>query len=287
MRIRLDARGAAVRSGKRVLEGASIRKAIAEATDVYAQVLWRTTNAVPAAFVPATWVEDALPAGDGKTWAAVSDWAKIAEPAKEGGSVHIWDGTRPWGRPDKSRFRLGCPASVKLTGSTQETVEIQFLGFAPFVPPVDSTTLPRRAGARKVVEVVGDIGLALQVAPPAPQPASRPDHAALGQRWANALLQGRVDEVMLLSDVPFNWDGTAVKASVDDLRAGFDSVVEDKGARNLAIEEAFVVPAEEGARAFRMPILPELVYVRAVIGDEGIMIAIKPGSEPKVVGFED
>jgi hypothetical protein len=366
---------------------------------------------VPEAFVAASWVGDALPAGEGKTWAAVSDWAKIAQTPDGAASIDIWDGTRPWGHPDEDGIQLGCPATVGIAGVTEGTLDIQFFGFAPFAPPVDSTTLPWRAGARKVVEVVGNIGLALQVAPPEPTPwprvrarvvygtddekqrapveswiadavtrsgapftgaytdwielevhekvlyspmqggrvikgraspwgdvfhvavsghkieglqtlelgrgddafvqltrypgihntfivleapnradeASAPEHdiAALGQRWADALLQGRVDEVMATSDVPFAWDGTAVKATVEELRAGLEFLVKDKGARKLAIEEAFEVPKDEGVKAFTTPMPSGVVYVKAVIGDEGIIIAVKPGPAPKVVGFRD
>jgi hypothetical protein len=120
--------------------------------------------------------------------------------------------------------------------------------------------------------------------------APKPDFAELGQRWVGALLQGRVDDVMSLSDVPFNWDGKKIVPTRDELRKLLDSVVEDKGARTIRVEEAFLVPAADTARAaerFALLQAPSLIYCKAVIGDEGVLVAIRPGKTPKVAGFRD
>jgi hypothetical protein len=108
---------------------------------------------------------------------------------------------------------------------------------------------------------------------------------AAAESWVNALLGGDAEKTMALSAVPFAWDKKHVVETLDDLKKKVEAVVADKGKRDL---KATKVEVESDVSEVRDDCFPvDRVIVRVMLGDEGILVCVRPGSEFRVVGFRD
>lgn len=63
------------------------------------------------------------------------------------------------------------------------------------------------------------------------------------------MLQGRVEQVVAVSDVPFSWDKVEAVKTVEELKAKFESVIKSKGVRNLQAGDATFLKGEEATQA--------------------------------------
>jgi hypothetical protein len=122
----------------------------------------------------------------------------------------------------------------------------------------------------------------------APAPATA--EAKLAAAWVTHLLAGRVEEVMALSAVPFSWDRKEVVKTADDLRKLFQQVAAKKGARDWTPDAAEALTGDATADALKKHSLLEdatIVPVKITVKGESIVVLVKPGPEPKVVGSSD
>ncbi len=112
----------------------------------------------------------------------------------------------------------------------------------------------------------------------------------IAQLWVTALLQGRVEQVVAVSDVPFVWDEREVVKTAEELKTKIEGVIKTKGVRNLQAGEATFLKDAEVAQAadrFNMLDVAGLAFVLVKIDTEGVLLAIKSGNQLKVGGFSD
>jgi len=105
--------------------------------------------------------------------------------------------------------------------------------------------------------------------------------------WFKALVSGDVDRVMGLSAVPFSWDRKNLLASRDTLKAAYQQVVANKGARDLKPTEISLVDDKEIVAKHYLGKEKGVVTVMIRIEDEGVAVFVRPGKLFKVVGFSD
>ena len=79
-----------------------------------------------------------------------------------------------------------------------------------------------------------------------------------------------------LSEVPFSFDRKQEVGDLKQLRNIYDQIVSKKGKRDL-VPSSIEVKSPE----------PEKVEVVLMVGDEGVLVLIKPGDAYKVIGFSD
>jgi hypothetical protein len=122
----------------------------------------------------------------------------------------------------------------------------------------------------------------------APAPAAA--EAKLAAAWVTHLLAGKVEEIMALSAVPFSWDRKEVVKTADELRALFQQVAAKKGARDWTPDGAEALTGDPAADALKKHSLLEdatIVPVKITVKGEAIVVLVKPGAEPRVIGFSD
>jgi hypothetical protein len=136
------------------------------------------------------------------------------------------------------------------------------------------------------------------VKPPSAPPVNEHVAQQTAQVWVTALLQGRVDQVLGTSAVPFSWDNVELVANMDDLKALLDGVVKNKGIRHtLQAGETTklkgVAPQEllsDNGRFHLLKDVPGVAFVSVKLEAEKktdtIWIAIDPATH-KVIGFSD
>jgi RNA polymerase sigma factor (sigma-70 family) len=117
------------------------------------------------------------------------------------------------------------------------------------------------------------------------------------QLWVTSLLQGRIDQVVAVSDVPFGWDKREALKTTEELKIKLEGVIKTKGVRNQQAGETIFLKEEEAAQAaerFKMLDTAGLVYVLVNVpnpeksrGFDQVLLGIKPGNQLKVVGFSD
>jgi len=78
-------------------------------------------------------------------------------------------------------------------------------------------------------DVSGQAGEDKAVANKAPTMASKD----VAEKWIIALLSGKIDRLMSLSTVPFSWDRKMLIKTEDDLKALYNKVLANKGARDI------------------------------------------------------
>lgn len=98
----------------------------------------------------------------------------------------------------------------------------------------------------------------------------------VAKAWFTSLMQGETAVTTSLSAVPFAFDKTQEVKTLSDLKQLYDQVVAKKGKRDLKPTSVKIQSSS-----------PEKVEVVLMIGDEGIVIEVKPGEAFRVIGFRD
>jgi len=111
---------------------------------------------------------------------------------------------------------------------------------------------------------------------PVPKEEREGSAVQVAAAWFSALARGDTAVAAALSDVPFAYDGPQEVRSHTELKRLFDLVVARKGRRDLRPESVRVVDAT-----------PERIDVALSIGDETVVIRVRPGDACRVVGFRD
>ena len=118
----------------------------------------------------------------------------------------------------------------------------------------------------------------LLIAPAAAADATRIDRdqsaSQVAEAWFNSLIRGNTAVTTSLSDVPFSFDREKEIDKLDELQRNFDAFVADKGGRDLK-PSAIEIKSSS----------PDRVEIVLKIGDEGIVVFVRPGDAFKVVGF--
>jgi hypothetical protein len=150
--------------------------------------------------------------------------------------------------------------------------------------------------ARRRTQFIGEFKLIVRVTEAYGAPALDEQAAKqTAQGWVSDLLAGRVDQVLGASVTPFCWDKRELVSTSEELKRKLAAVVRVKSVRNIPIREVVVLKdksAVEVAERFKLLDTAGLTFVAVYVerdrGDtEGIAVAIKPGAQPRVVGFSD
>ncbi len=138
----------------------------------------------------------------------------------------------------------------------------------------------------------------LKAAPvkPEPHPANQ-DEAALkvAGQWIAAIFDGDLETAMSLMDVPFAFEEGEIILTKEKLREKFKELVkgakeEDMGIDKVSLEIAKSYKPGKKEEKLLESVLPKGgVFVRARHEDEKdlLILYIRPGENPKVVGFRD
>lgn len=107
----------------------------------------------------------------------------------------------------------------------------------------------------------------------------------IASAWFDSLMRGDVAVTTALSDTPFAWDRKQTIESINKLEVMLESIVKDKGKRNIT---ATVIELSTDLTTIQEKAIPaDYIIVHVVIGDERVTICVKPGDTFKVVGFSD
>ena len=114
----------------------------------------------------------------------------------------------------------------------------------------------------------------------------------VARKWCEALLAGKVDEVLAVTDVPFSWDRKEQVATADNLRAKCRGVVEGKGVRDVKVVSADAAAPDEAAGALDKHRElggrgGRLVLVAVKLQRDTVLVIVRQDKQPKVVGFSD
>lgn len=138
----------------------------------------------------------------------------------------------------------------------------------------------------------------LKAAPPRPEPhPANQDEAALkvAEQWLAAIFGGDLKTAMSLMDVPFAFEGDEIILTEEKLHDEFKELVElvkdeDMDIDKITLEVVRTYKPGGKEEEILKGILPKGgVIVRAEHEDEDepLIIYIRPGENPKVVGFRD
>jgi hypothetical protein len=101
-----------------------------------------------------------------------------------------------------------------------------------------------------------------------------------------SLTQGDTAVTTALSDVPFALDRKRTIESISELEKLFETVVEEKGRRDIKPTEIKVVADENEIQEDAFP--ADYIMVLLIIGDEeGVTLCVRPGDTFRVVGLSD
>jgi|GEM_PF-2820870 len=114
----------------------------------------------------------------------------------------------------------------------------------------------------------------------------------VARNWCDALLAGKVDDVLAASDVPFSWDRKEQVATAEALLDRFRQVVRRKGQRDIRAAGAEAVAPGEAAGALDKHRElggrgGRLALVKVVLQRDAVLVIVRQGEQPKVVGFSD
>ena len=114
----------------------------------------------------------------------------------------------------------------------------------------------------------------------------------LAKGWFQALIGGKPEQALALSQVPFSWDRKTLHEKRDALESAYKQVAEKKGARELKLSsvEQLDADAEKTKKLIEGNYLGKetnVIVVLIKIQDEGVLVFVKPGKSPRVVGFSD
>jgi RNA polymerase sigma factor (sigma-70 family) len=136
--------------------------------------------------------------------------------------------------------------------------------------------------------------LTIRVQPAAPAVAAPAVNEYVAQQmaqlWVTSLLQGRVDQVLAVSDVPFGWGARELVGTEQELRAKIEAVAQAKGMRSRTAGAAVFLKDKNALAAadqFHTINTTGLVFFRVMTNTKPMTLAIKPGDQLKVVGFSD
>jgi RNA polymerase sigma factor (sigma-70 family) len=136
--------------------------------------------------------------------------------------------------------------------------------------------------------------LTIRVQPAAPAVAAPAVNEYVAQQmaqlWVTSLLQGRVDQVLAVSDVPFGWGARELVGTEQELRAKIEAVAQAKGMRSRTAGAAVFLKDKNALAAadqFHTINTTGLVFIRVMTNTKPMTLAIKPGDQLKVVGFSD
>jgi len=135
--------------------------------------------------------------------------------------------------------------------------------------------------------VIGAAAVSAVAAEPATEHEQRREAKAkqVAAAWFDSLMRGDTAVTTSLSDVPFAWDGKQIIESIGELERLFESVVADKGKRNIRATGIKVVTEPNETEMKSFPV--DCVVVDISIDDEDVSTCISPGDTFKVVGFRD
>lgn len=109
-----------------------------------------------------------------------------------------------------------------------------------------------------------------------PQEVRDTNASQVAEAWFVSLMKGNTAVTTSLSEVPFSFDRKQEVGDLKQLRNIYDQIVSKKGKRDL-VPSSIEVKSPE----------PEKVEVVLMVGDEGVLVLIKPGDAYKVIGFSD
>ena len=182
-----------------------------------------------------------------------------------------------------------------------------FISFAPLraedpVPAnVEGMFKEIKSDLQEIKQELAEIKKALaelKAAPvkPEPHPANQ-DEAALNvaEQWLAAIFGGDLKTAMSLMDVPFAFEGDKIILTEEKLHDEFKELVElvkdeDMGVDEITLEVVRTYKPGRKEEEILKGILPKGgVIVRAEHEDEDepLIIYIRPGENPRVVGFKD
>lgn len=102
------------------------------------------------------------------------------------------------------------------------------------------------------------------------------DAEQIAKTWLASLSECNTAVSTSLSDVPFSIDNKRTVNSLTELRHFFDKVAEKKGRREITPESIQIESPS-----------PERIEVTFIIADQEVVVCVRPGDAPRVVGFTD
>jgi nucleotide-binding universal stress UspA family protein len=106
----------------------------------------------------------------------------------------------------------------------------------------------------------------------------------VAKAWFESLVRGETAVTTSLSAVPFALDRVKVIESIKELDALYESIVAKKGKREIKVTAVKVAADEKKADGAKPT---DRIIVHVMIGDEAIVVCVRPGDAYKVVGFSD
>lgn len=107
----------------------------------------------------------------------------------------------------------------------------------------------------------------------------------IASAWFDSLMRGDTAVTTALSDVPFAWDRKQTIESIVKLEELLESIVKNKGKRNIKPTAIKVVADQKEIQKNAFP--ADYIIVKIMIDDEGVSLCVKSGDAFKVVGFSD
>ncbi len=103
--------------------------------------------------------------------------------------------------------------------------------------------------------------------------------------WIQSLMRGDTAVTTALSDVPFAMDRKQTIESISELEKILESVVEEKGERNI---RPTAIQIAENKNVIQKQVFPaDFIAVLLMIDDERVVLCLKPGDTFRVVGLSD
>ena len=138
----------------------------------------------------------------------------------------------------------------------------------------------------------------LKAAPVKPEPhPTNQEEAALkvAEQWLTAMFGGDLETAMSLMDVPFAFEEDKIILTEEKLRDEFKGLVEfledeDMGIDKITLEVVRTYKPGKKEEKILKSVLPKggiIVRAEHEDEDEPLIIYIRPGENPKVVGFKD